>query len=111
MLRSGGGSRGGRIPFETMSKERYYLFSNGTEFMQWQARNCDQCVKATFISPDTWRAPNYRCAIQKHIELAAISDGMGNKRDYEATRSDCPYKQTERKKTIKEDPNQLKLEL
>ena len=93
------------------SKERYYLFSNGTEFMQWQERNCDQCIKATFISPDTWRVPNYRCAIQKHIELAAISDGTGNKRDYFATRSDCPYKQTERKKRIKKDHNQLDLDL
>jgi len=94
-----------------MSKQRYYLFSNGTEFMLWQARNCDRCVKAVHVSPDTWQFPNYRCAIQKHIEEAAIRDGMGNKRDYEATRSDCPYKQTERKKRIKKNPKQLELEL
>lgn len=95
-----------------MSKERYRLFSNGTEFMAWQARNCDQCVKATHINPNTWRWPNYRCAVQKHIEEAAITDGCGNKRDYEATHSyDCPYKQTERKRKIKKDPKQLMLDL
>ena len=81
-----------------MSKERYYLFSNGFEFMQWQARNCDRCIKAVHVSPDTWKLPKYRCAIQNHIELAAVTDGMGNKRDYEATHSHtCPHIQTERK--------------
>ena len=95
-----------------MNKKRYTLFSNGTEFMQWQSRNCDQCIKATFINPDTWRVPNYRCAIQKHIELAAVTDGMGNKRDYEATKSyTCPHIQTERKTYKKKDKNQLMLEL
>ena len=94
-----------------MSKERFYLFSNGTEFMRWQARNCDRCIKAVHVSPDTWKFHNYRCAIQNHIELAAVTDGMGNKRDYEATHSyTCPHLQTERKKRIKKDPNQLELD-
>ncbi len=96
-------------------KKRYQLFSNGTEFMLWQSRNCDQCVKAVFVRPDTWKFPNYRCAVQKHIEEAAISDGTGNKRDYEATRYDCPYKQAERKtyrkKKYEKNPNQLELDL
>ena len=92
-------------------KERYVLFSNGTEFMLWQSRNCEKCVKAVMPHPDRWQIPNYRCAIQKHIELAAISDGMGNKRDYEAVKSHiCPHRQTERKKRIKKDPNQLELD-
>ena len=94
-----------------MSKEKYRLFSNGTEFMQWQERNCEKCIKATYINPNTWRWPNYRCAVQKHIEMAIISDGMGNKRDYDATRSDCPYKQTERSRKMKKDPNQLMLDM
>lgn len=79
-------------------KERYMLFSNGTEFMMWQERNCEKCVKAVFYNEkkDTW--PKYRCAVQRHIEESCIGDGRGNKRDYDACRSaECPYKRTERK--------------
>jgi ribosomal protein S27AE len=95
-----------------MSKERYYLFANGTDFMEWQARNCEKCVKAVFYDEKKDRYPNYRCAVQKHIEEAAITDGCGNKRDYEATHSyDCPYKHADRKRKMKKDPNQLMLEL
>ena len=94
-----------------MSKERYCLFSNGTEFMQWQARNCEKCVKAVFYDEKKDRCPKYRCAVQKHIEEAAITDGCGNKRDYEATHSyDCPYKHADRKRKMKKDPNQLMLD-
>ena len=87
------------------------LFSNGTEFMVWQSRNCEKCVKAVFYDEKKDKYPKYRCAIQKHIEEAAITDGRGNKRDYEVTHSyDCPYKQTERKaKMVKKDRNQLEL--
>jgi hypothetical protein len=90
-----------------------YLFSNGTEFMVWLSRNCDKCVKAVFYDEKKDYYPKYRCAVQKHIEEAAITDGCGNKRDYEATHSlDCPYKISERKpKKKKKDPNQLELEL
>lgn len=81
-----------------MKSDKYPLFSNGTEFMLWQSRNCEQCVKAVFYNERKDHYPKYRCAIQKHIEEAAITDGMGNKRDYDATHATtCPYKQTERK--------------
>ena len=92
----------------TGMKKQYPLFSNGTEFMLWQSRNCDRCVKAVHVSPDTWKLPKYRCAIQNHIELAAVTDGMGNKRDYEATHSyTCPHLQTERKAYKKKFNNHL----
>ena len=92
-------------------KQEGYLFSNGTEFMVWQSRNCEKCVKAVFYDEKKDKYPKYRCAVQKHIEEAAVTDGCGNKRDYEATNSyDCPYKQTERKaKMVKKDRNQLEL--
>ncbi len=96
--------------------KKYPLFSNGTEFMEWQSRNCEKCVKAVFYDEKKDRWPKYRCAVQKHIEEAAITDGCGNKRDYEATHSlDCPYKQTERKprkrkpRKAKKDIKQLEL--
>lgn len=97
-----------------MAKDkRYPLFSNGTEFMMWTARNCEKCVKAVFYDEKKDRWPKYRCAIQAHIEEAAVTDGYGNKRDYDATHAyDCPHKQTERKpRKVKKDPNQLELEL
>ena len=93
--------------------ERYPLFSNGTEFMLWQTRNCEQCVKAVWYNEKKNLFPKYRCMVQKHIEEACVGDGMGTKRDYDATHSrDCPYKCTERKryaKRVKIDKNQQEL--
>lgn len=85
----------------------YTLFSNGTEFELWTEHNCDKCVKASHYNEKTDTYPKYRCAIQKHIDMAFIGDGKGSKRDYEACRSyDCPYKRTEwpeRKRKGKKD--------
>ena len=93
--------------------ERYQLFSNGTEFMLWQARNCEKCVKAVWFNEEKRFLPKYRCMVQKHIEEAAVTDGMGSKRDYDATHSYwCPYKSNERKrypKKVKENKNQVEL--
>lgn len=92
------------------SIKNYSLFSNGTEFMEWQSRNCEKCVKAVFYNEKKDYYHKYRCAVQKHIEEAAITDGYGNKRDYEATHSiDCPFKQTERTRKAKKDNKQLEL--
>ena len=94
-----------------MEGKRYPLFSNGTEFMWWQERNCERCVKAVWYNEKTDTFPKYRCAIQKEIELAAATDGLGSLRTYKAInaeRSFCPYLQTERKKPQKID-NEPKL--
>ena len=97
-----------------MNKD-YILFSNATEFMIWQSKNCEWCAKAVFYDERNNHMPRYRCAIQEHIEFAAVSDGMGNKRDAIATHSDeCPFKQTERKRypvKPRKDVNQLELGL
>lgn len=77
------------------TNEQYPLFSNGTEFMLWQSRNCEQCVKAVFYNTKKDYFPKYKCAIQRDIESASIGDGCGNRRVYEATHSvECPYKRT-----------------
>lgn len=90
-----------RLIMATTNKERYPLFSNGTEFMIWQSRNCEQCVKAVFYNEKTDTYPKYRCAVQRHIEEAYVSDGCGNKRDYDVCRSvECPYKKTERLRRV-----------
>ena len=92
--------------------ERYQLFSNGTEFTLWQNRNCCKCVKAVWYNEKKDIYPKYRCMVQKHIEEAAVTDGMGSKRDYDATHSYwCPYKCIERKRypRRKKDSNQTDL--
>lgn len=68
------------------------LFSNGTEFMFWSSRNCEHCHKAVQYNEGKNYMPKYRCAIQRDIEFAAIDDGCGNDRAYNAARSPrCPY--------------------
>jgi len=87
------------MPIRPENKKRYPLFSNGTEFIMWQSRNCEKCVKAVFYNEKTDTYPKYRCAIQKHIEEACVGDGMGSKRVYDSCRSSvCPYRKSERKK-------------
>ena len=85
-----------------MKDKKYPLFSNGTEYMIWNIRNCARCAKAVFYNEKKDYYPKYRCAIQKHIVEAAIMDGCGNKRDFEATcHRDCPHFTTERKRYAK----------
>ena len=93
------------------NQKRFPLFSNGTEFMLWQGRNCDRCIKAVFYNEKKNTCPNYKCRIQEHIEIACIEDGMGNARDYKATHSYiCPHIKTERKKPRKKtNDNELTL--
>lgn len=96
-----------------MEKENktHHLFSNGTECMVWQENNCEKCVKAVFYREKFHAFPKYRCAIQREIEFASVSDGCGSQRAYEAThKALCPYRQTERKKYNKVEQT-LKLEL
>lgn len=82
-----------------MKDKKYILFSNGTEFMMWESQNCKKCAKAVFYNEKKDRYPKHRCAIQKHIDEAAIGNGCGNKRDYEATHQPfCPHMVTERKR-------------
>lgn len=97
-----------------MKKEtkKYTLFANGTEFMIWQGNNCERCIKAVFYNEKRGTFPSYRCAIQREIELAAVTDGCGTQRAYDATqRNICPYRQTERKVNKQIDQQQLKIEL
>lgn len=77
----------------------YPAFSNGTEFMWWQGRNCDRCVKASRYDAKRDDYTKYRCQVQHDIELASVTDGMVKKRVYDiCSQSDCKYLQTTRKK-------------
>ena len=67
-------------------------FSNGTEFMAWQDRNCCRCVKAVWFNEKKNAFPAYRCAVQGQIEGQAVGLDEVRERTYNATQqNDCPY--------------------
>lgn len=74
-------------------------FSNGTEFMNWQDRNCCKCVKSVHFNEKTNTYPDYRCKIQEQIEGQSVGLVVEiTLRTYIATQqAECPHKQTKRK--------------
>lgn len=72
--------------------DKYPLFSNGTEFDFWTSRNCEKCAKGVFYNEKKDYFPKWRCAIQREIDEACITDGMGSKRVHDAVElARCPY--------------------
>lgn len=55
-----------------MNPPTYQPFSNGSEFMDWCAHNCEQCHKGP--APDL-QGPNERCEIENAFALAAVCGG------------------------------------
>ena len=86
------------------AKSEYPPFSNSNEFMEWTARTCDRCVKASH------KYTAFRCAVQKEIiRAAAFPDEYVSKRTYDICQKlDCPNRQETRKKYYKKD-NSTKL--
>lgn len=73
-------------------------FSNGTEFMNWQDRNCNKCVKAVHYNERSNTHPRYKCQVQAQIEGQAAGLAEITPRAYVATQqAECPHKQTKRK--------------
>ena len=52
---------------------RFAVFPNGTSFMMWNDRNCDQCVKRYDESKHT--NGRSECDIENAIALSAATDG------------------------------------
>lgn len=74
-------------------------FSNGTEFMEWEGNNCDQCVKSSRYIEKENRYTPIRCAVQRDIILRMMSPEPISQRSYDACQKwDCPYRKTERKR-------------
>ncbi len=48
-------------------------FSNGTQFMDWTAANCDRCAKAADRDNPPRRCP---CDIEQALLEACMGDGM-----------------------------------
>lgn len=96
-----------------MKKTTKSCFSNGTDALDWQWRNCNKCIKGC---ADDAPIDKVRCSIQRDIFTQWMGYGSEeiNQKSYEAARStDCPYKRTEyqpRKQRVeKKDENQLEL--
>jgi hypothetical protein len=53
--------------------ERFALFPNGTSFMMWLDRNCDQCVKC--YDENKHKGGRSDCDIENAIALASATDG------------------------------------
>lgn len=82
-----------------MKKSQYPVFSNGTEFDSWMARNCERCVKSSKYNENADTYTKYRCAINREIIEAYLDDGRASERTYNACQNAyCPYIQTERKR-------------
>ena len=47
-------------------------FSNGTEFMNWHGRNCDECVNYENESTSQEKA---KCKLAYHLDLASVLYG------------------------------------
>ena len=79
-------------------------FSNGTEFMMFEERNCDHCWKSSHLKRpgDTENEDEYTpiiCAIQRDIFIRMTSNEPIAVRTIEICSSGvCPYRQEKRKR-------------
>lgn len=113
-----------------MPKVKIDPFSNGTEAMLWEERNCGRCVKGSFLkedektgelrytNADSHKLP--RCRIQRDIMLRSFGDVEIDEETVEVCRSfvmngtPCPRLLTSRPKRSKKNNGksiQLSLEL
>lgn len=97
-------------------------FSNGTEYMMFEDLCCNKCVKHSHMKKegDTKYEDEYTkvvCSIERDIFTRMGCNEPINQRtvdvcyDFTELGKYCPYMKTERKKYIKKDKQQTKLEL
>ena len=97
-------------------KTKRPAFSNGTEFMLFNEHNCDRCTKASHYNEKTDSYTKYRCAIQRELDTAYVSDGLASQRTASVTDNftlhniACPFLKTSRPRRRKpSDPDQTQL--
>lgn len=78
------------------------LFSNGTDFMVWVDRNCQNCVKHSRYNEKKDTYSRFVCSIDADIQMQAASIVEdANLKSVNATKMDiCQYLKTERKVKI-----------
>ncbi len=69
------------------------MFSNATETMKWQDKNCARCWKA--IDGEELDR-HYRCRTQLHIDMGYVTGELPKRVDAITEKSDCPYRQEQR---------------
>ena len=83
-----------------MKKVNRDPFSNGTEFMFWESRNCDRCWKASRYKGESIAGDEYtqcHCAIQRDIITRMFSNEPISQRTIDICRmADCPLRQEKR---------------
>ena len=97
-------------------------FSNGTEFMVWEERNCDKCIKSS-QPKDDFRYTNAdenmmpKCSIQRDIVTRMFCNDPIKQETVDICKEFvlhgtlCPYMKTERKKYTKKVNNQTTLNI
>ena len=84
-----------------MTKVNKDPFSNGTEHMRWEERNCDRCWKSSHPKRGTDEDnPEYtkiKCAIQRDIFSRMMCNEPIPQRSYDICQMlDCPNRQEHR---------------
>lgn len=99
-----------------MKKVNKDPFSNGTEHMLFEERNCNNCIKSSHLK---WEDEYTKvvCSIQRDILTRMWCNEEINERTIKVCEDFilhgilCPYLKTERKKYPKKYPNQTTIEL
>ena len=83
-------------------------FSNGSEFMNFIAKNCEKCIKYSHFSEKMNDYTKYKCSIQRDIEEQMALDSPISARTLEVCNDFtmhgklCRFCKTERKTTKKQ---------
>jgi len=82
------------------------MFSNGTEAMMWQDRNCQRCWK---YNPER-ELQKARCKIEADIAIGWIDSSLMSERSKKIIElADCPYRQETRPVYKKRDKESMTL--
>lgn len=74
-------------------------FSNGTEHMRWEERNCNRCWKSSRLKDNEKEYTKVKCAIQRDIFTRMYSNEPISQRTIDVCRMrDCPYRKENRPK-------------
>ena len=80
--------------------DKVYIFSNGTQFMDWQSSNCERCKKSTFNDASIGVNDLPKCEIEYALMYALMDDGtvteeIKKRSGYESSRYVWPCNETE----------------
>lgn len=84
---------------EKANKKISQMFSDGTEMMNWQHKNCCHCVKMSTYNDKNEKYTKFRCSIDRDIQMQSAGFSEFSIRSYSVVQNKvCKYIQTQRKK-------------